>query len=61
MQFKEPCHIASSNHRYNTLVSAMSEENRKSLENVVTITEQRRAARESKTIEQAGGEEPFFI
>ena len=39
----------------------LSMESKKSLENIFVITEQREAARQSRTIEQAGGKERIFL
>ena len=40
---------------YNRLVAPLSENDKKSLQEVFTLANQRRNARESKNIEQAGG------
>ena len=44
---------------YTRLVSPLSETDKKSLQEVFTLANQRRNARESKTIEQSGGK--YFI
>ena len=40
---------------YTRLVAPLSEQDKKSLQEVFTLANQRKNARESKTIEQAGG------
>ena len=44
---------------YTRLVAPLSEQDKKSLQEVFTLANQRKNARESKTIEQAGGKYTF--